>query len=177
MAEPPTSGGGCVAPTAVVAAYPTAADVRGVRQMAPASRHHGGHDSSRCRRRGRHSCRHRHGHGRRQLRRAGVRRARGRPPPTAASAAAAAALPPAVVAAALSHRAQGLRERTRPPRPPRIQCRHDAPFEISKWTSPTGPPELDSGQLPQNCDIMAVRGHVHLPLRPRKRRTCPHVPF
>ena len=48
--------------------------------MAPARRHHGGHDSRR-RRRGRQRCRHRRGHGRRPLRRARARRARGRPQP------------------------------------------------------------------------------------------------
>ena len=71
-------------------------------------------------RRGCHRCRHRRGHGRRPLRHAGARRARGRPGPIAASAAAAAETPPAVVAAALTHRAQVLGERTRSPRPPRI---------------------------------------------------------
>jgi len=119
----------------------------------------GGHNSRR-RRRGRHRCRHRHGHSRRLLRRGRARRARSCSPAGAASAAAAAATPPSAVAAALTHRAWVLRERTRPPRPQRIQCQHDPPFEISKWTSPTGPPEPDSGQLPRNCDIMAVRGQV-----------------
>ena len=98
-------GGGCVAPTAAAAAYPTEADERGVRQMAPARRHHRGHDSRR-RRRGRQRRRHGRGHGRRPLRRAGARRARGRPPPTAASAAAAATTPPAAIAAARTHRAR-----------------------------------------------------------------------
>jgi len=41
----------------------------------------------------------------------------------------------------------------------------------------TGPAEPDSGQLPRNFHIMAVHGRFHLPPRPRKRRTCPHVPF
>ena len=117
------------------------------------------------------------GRGRHSLPCAGARRAHGRPLLTAASAAGAVATPPAAVAAAPTRRARVLRERTRRPRPPRIQCRHDPPFENSKWTSPTGPPEPDSGQLPRNCDIMAVRGHVPLPPRPRKRRACPHVPF
>jgi len=76
--------------------------------------HHRGHDS-RHRRRGRHRCRDGRGHGRRPLRRAGARPARGRPSLIAASAAAAARTPTAAVAAARTHRARLLRERTRPP--------------------------------------------------------------
>jgi len=134
------------------------------------------------RRRRRRRRRHRRGRGRRGRGRhslpcAGARRAQGRPLLTAASAAGAAATPPAVVAAAPTRRARVLREGTRPRRPQRIQRRHDPLFEKSKPTSPTGPAEPDSGQIPRNCDIVAVRGRVHLPPRPRKRRTCPHAPF
>jgi len=81
------------------------------------------------------------------------------------------------VAGAPTRRARVLRKRTRPRRPQRIQRQHDPLFENSQTTSPTGPAEPDSGQLPRNCDIMAVRGRVHLHPRPRKRRTCPHVSF
>jgi len=121
--------------------------------------------------------RHGRGRGRHSLPCAGARRAHGRPLLTAASAAGAVVTPPAAVAAALTRRARVLRERTRPRRPQRIQRQHDPLFENSKATSPTGPAEPDSGQLPRNCDIMAVRCRVHLHPRPRKRQTCPHVPF
>ena len=132
----------------------------------------------RRRRRRRHRrSRGRRGRGRHSLPCAGARRAHDRPLLTAASAAGAAATPPAAVAAAPTRRARLFREGTGPRRPQRIQRRHDPLFENSKPTSPAGPAEPDSGQLPRNCDVMAVRGHVHLPPRPRKRRTCPHVPF
>jgi len=101
-----------------------------------------------------------------------------RPPPTAASAAgAAAATPPAAVAAAPTRHARVWRERTWRQRPPRIQRRRDLLFENSTQTSPTGSTEPNSDQLPRNGDITAVRGRVHLPPRPHKRRTYPHVPF
>ena len=108
----------------------------------------------------------------RPLPRAGARLARGRPPPTSALAVGAAATPRPAVAAAPTRRARVLREQTRPRRPPRIQRRHDPLFENSKRTSPTRPPEPDSGQLPRSCDVMAVRGRFHLPPRPRKHRIC-----
>jgi len=124
-------------------------------------------------RRGRGRC----GRGRHSLPCAGARRTHGFSLLTAASAAGAAATPPAAVAAAPTRRARVLRELKRPRRPQRIQSRHDPLFEKSKPTSPTGPAEPDSGHLPRNCDIMAVRGRVHLPPRLRKRRTFPHAPF
>jgi len=107
--------------------------------------------------------------------RAGARLARGRPPAIAASAAGAAAAPAAAVAAAPTRRARRFRERTRPRKPPRIQRRHNPLFENSERTSPRGTTEPDSGQLQRKCDSMVVRGCVHLPPRPRKRRTCSHV--
>jgi len=87
--------------------------------------------------------------------------------------------PPPRVVDAPPHSSQPglLRKRTRPRRPPRILRRHDPSFENSKRTSPTGPPEPDSSQLPWSCDVMAVRDRFHLPPRPRKQRTCPCVPF
>jgi len=130
----------------------------------------------------RHRRRHRRGRGRRGRGRhslpcVGARRAHCRPLLTAVSAAGTTAAPPAAVAATPTRRAQALRERTRPRRPQRNQRQHDPLFDNSKATSPVRPAEPDSGQMPRNRDIMAVRGRIHLHPRPRKRRTCPHVPL